>query len=108
MTEPEQFLADLREALERAASEAKQGLNPTAAATHALRWLQHECHRGRGIEPGWGGRNVYLRRGKDGMLERHRQVREMGARGIPPAAIAVTVNYGEAYVRHILCERREK
>lgn len=100
------FLADLREALLRAAN-TSTGRNPTERAEKALRWFRREApgaekHWG---HRGWGGAKAHILKDWKLSPEMRSYIRRLAGRGMDVQAIAWTVGRTTTTVEDVLLQK---
>ncbi len=99
MTDSEQVLADMRTMLYQAATSDR---NPTAAVEDALRWFRCAADRGRGVKPGWGGKQLYVLVDPHDRDERYRRIVELRREGRANEEIAEEVHLSKGWVEHLV------
>lgn len=103
----EAVLAALRESFLVAAT-LETGPNPTARAERGLRHFRCYVDRGRGIEPGYGGKDIHVLEDQTVLRFAHREILRLHGEGLEDAAIAEQVCRCMGTVGNVLREARKR
>ena len=103
----EAVLAALLESFLKAAT-LDTGPNPMARASRALRHFRCYVYRGKGIEPGYGGKDIHVLEDRTVLRSTHREIVRLHGEGLDDTLIAEKVCRCESTVRRVLSEARKR